>query len=122
MNNAEIEVYIKALSEIAAEEWHFRRIFERAIGLLDVRDAQKVRSQYAWFIKSVEASLDTVGLRIVDDLEGQDYDAGMAVSPLNLCDYEPNEPLIVEQMIEPIIMLDNKISKKGAVILGRAKG
>ena len=46
---------------------------------------------------------------------------GMAVSALNLGDFEPNESLIVEQMIEPIIMIDDKVQKIGVVVLGRAK-
>ncbi len=120
MDNVSIELYMKAVSEIASEVWRFRRPFERAMRLLDDKSAQKTMSQYAWLAKSVEASLNTVGLRIIN-IEGQEYNTGMAVSALNLGDFEPNESLIVEQMIEPIIMIDDKVQKIGVVVLGRAK-
>ena len=55
----------------------------------------------------------------VINLEGQKYDIGMAVAPLNIDQFNENEVLVVEQMIEPIIMFGNSILKTGTVILGR---
>ena len=43
----------------------------------------------------------------------------MPVFALNLDDFEPNESLVVTQMIEPVIMADNKVQKTGTVILRR---
>ena len=44
----------------------------------------------------------------------------MAVTPLNIEDFEPNTPLIVDQMMEPIIMGSDGIIKTGTVILKKA--
>ena len=57
-------------------------------------------------------------MRIVD-VEGQPYDIGMALSPLNIDDFDPDDHLYVEQMIEPIIMDDNNVLKTGTAMLGR---
>ena len=43
----------------------------------------------------------------------------MAVTPLNLDDYENDEVLVVSQMIEPIIMYGDNLVKTGTVMLGR---
>lgn len=118
MDETSVDQYIKVIAEIAVEEWRFRRTFERIAKMLDDTDSRKFRSQYAWFIKKVEAAFHTAGLRVVN-FEEQDYDAGMPVFALNLDDFEPNESLVVSQMIEPVIMVDNKVYKTGTVILRR---
>ena len=121
MDETSVDQYIKVIAEIAVEEWRFRRTFERIAKMLDDTDSQKFKSQYSWFSKKVEAALNTAGLRVVN-FEQQDYDAGMPVFALNLDDFEPNESLVVTQMIEPVIMADNKVQKTGTVILRRREG
>lgn len=105
--------------EIAVEAWRFRRVFERAMSKLDAGDSARYISQFAWFDKRVNAALEATGYRIVN-VEGQLYDVGMAVSPLNIDEFEAEDRLYVEQMMEPIVMNANTIVKAGAVILGRA--
>ena len=118
MDETSVDQYIKVIAEIAVEEWRFRRTFERIVKMLDDMNSQKFKSQYSWFSKRVEAALNNAGLRVVN-FEEQDYDAGMPVFALNLDDFEPNESLVVTQMIEPVIMADNKVQKTGTVILRR---
>ena len=113
MDETSVDQYIKVIAEIAVEEWRFRRTFERIVKMLDDMNSQKFKSQYSWFSKRVEAALNTA------NFEEQDYDAGMPVFALNLDDFEPNESLVVTQMIEPVIMADNKVQKTGTVILRR---
>lgn len=118
MAEANADQYIEVISEIAVEEWRFRRTFARILKMLDDTERQKFKSQYSWFSKRVEAALNTAGLRVVS-FEEQDYDAGMPVLALNLDDFELNEALVVSQMIEPVIMAGNKVQKTGTVILRR---
>ncbi len=51
------------------------------------------------------------------NLEGQDYDLGMAASALNIGDYGTDEQLYVEQMVEPILMGANGVVKAGTMLL-----
>ena len=108
----------KAIIEMSVEAWRFRRVFDKAMSKLEAGESTRYISQFNWFIKKVESAMKTAGMRIVD-VEGQPYDVGMALSPLNIDDFEPDDQLYIEQMIEPIIMDDEKVLKTGTAMLGR---
>ena len=108
----------QAVIDMAVEAWRFRRVFDKAMSKLEAGESSRYIGQFNWFIKKVEAALKTAGLRIVN-VEGRPYDVGMALTPLNIDDFEPEDQLLVEQLIEPIIMDDEKVVKTGTAILGR---
>ena len=108
----------ESLITIASELYRFQRVFEKAISKLEMDEQNKYSSQYAWFSKKVMRALENAGLNIVN-VEGQAYDPGMAVTPLNIDDFAPTDQLNVVQMIEPIVMQDNTVYKTGTAILGR---
>lgn len=108
----------KSLISIASELYRFQRVFEKAISKLDMDERSKYMSQYAWFSKKVYKALDEANLKLLN-LEGQLYDPGMAITPLNIEDFDANDRLFVQQMMEPIIMENESIIKTGTAILGR---
>ena len=108
-----------SLVAIAAETFRFQHVYSKVLSKLDLNEQAKYSSQFAWFTKKVTKALDEAGLRIVD-VNGQLYDPGMAVTPLNIEDFEAEDILYVAQTMEPIIMQDNAVIKTGTVILGRA--
>ncbi len=112
------ETLRQSIIDMAVEAWRFRRVFEKAMSKLDVGERTRYIGQFNWFIKRVENAIETAGMRLVD-VEGQPYDIGMAITPLNIDEFEPDDPLYVEQMIEPIIMDDEKVLKTGTAMLGR---
>lgn len=105
---------------IASELHRFKGVFAKAISKLDIDEQNKYSSQFQWFSKKVTKALDDAGIRAVT-LDGQLYDLGMAVTPLNIEDFEADDILYVAQTMEPIIMQDNAVIKTGTVILGRAE-
>ena len=107
-----------SLISIASELFRFQKVFEKAISKLDIDERNKYVSQYAWFSKKVYKALDEANLKLLN-IEGQLYDPGMAVTPLNIDDFDADDQLYVLQTIEPIIMQDDKVFKTGTVILGR---
>ena len=113
------EVAERALIDIAVESWRFSRVFIRLANKLDAGEAARYASQFRYFHRKVEESLTAIGLTLVN-VEGQPFDAGMAASPLNLGDFGPEEILLVDQMIEPIIMGPNGLIKTGTVMLRKA--
>lgn len=115
------ESLLNSIIDMAIEAWRFGKVFEKAMQKLDVLDQKKYISQYQWFFKKVTSSLDNAGLRIVN-VEGQIYDIGMAVTPINLDEFSEKDTLIVEQMLEPIIMNSNSVVKTGTVLLKRREG
>jgi len=118
MNEQNYDKMRDSLISIASELFRFQQVFSKVITKLDLDEQNKYSSQFAWFSKKVMKALDKVNLRIVN-MEGQIYDPGMAVTPLNLEDFETEDVLYVEQTIEPIIMQDDSVIKSGTVLLGR---
>lgn len=107
-----------SVMEIAVEHYRFKNTFMKAISKLGFDEQSKYMSQFTWFSKKVTKAVEEAGLRIVS-LEGQAYDPGMAVTPLNIDDFEVEDELKIVQMIEPIIMQEDTVLKTGTVLLGR---
>jgi len=103
---------------LAIESWHFAKNYERAITRLNTNRTQRYTRQLEQFVQKVEESLEEVGLRIVN-VEGTPYDPGMAATPLNIEDFEPEDHLVVDKMLEPIIMEGTVLAKTGTVTLRR---
>ena len=118
MNNQDYENLQNSLTSIASELFRFQGVFEKAISKLELDERNKYLSQYAWFSKKVTKALESANLRIIN-LSGQAYDPGMAVTPLNIDEFDENDILYIQQVIEPIIMRDETIIKPGTVVLGR---
>ena len=117
---SENEALTKSVVEIAGELFRFRRVFNKAISKLEPDDQSKYMNQFAWFSKRVDKATETAGLRVLD-IQGQLFDPGLAVTALNIEDFDADDELYVEQMMEPIIMRGDSIQKTGTVILGRVE-
>lgn len=116
-NNLKME---QSLIDIAIESWRFSRLFGKVVDKLDAGESGRYINQVRYFQKKIEESLDSSGLKLVN-VEGQPYDAGMAASALNLGDFGPDDTLLVDQMLEPIIMGPNGLRKEGTVMLRKVK-
>lgn len=110
------ETFRQSLIEIVIESWRFSRMFARMLGKLDAGEASRYVSQLRYFQKKLGENLDAAGLKLIN-VEGQLFDAGMAASALNISDFAPNDELLVEQMVEPIIMGPEGLVRAGTVML-----
>ena len=113
-----VEGHKEAVITLAIESWRFAKNYERVLARLNTKQTKRYTSQLQQFVKKAEESLEEVGLRIVN-VEGYPYDTGMAATPLNIEDFEPEDHLVVDQMLEPIIMEGTVLAKTGTVILRR---
>jgi len=111
----------QSLIEMAIESWRFARLFARVVSKLDAGEGGRYAGQLRYFQKKIEESLGASGLKVVN-LEGQLFDPGMAASAINIGDFSPNEVLLVEQMVEPIIMGSAGLKKQGTVVLKKVDG
>jgi hypothetical protein len=109
-----------ALIEIAVESWRFSRVFLRLISKLDAGEGTRYVNQLRYFQKRIEESLDQVGLKLVN-VEGQYFDTGVAATALNVADFSPDDRLIINQMIEPIIMGNEGLKRQGTVMVGKVE-
>jgi len=105
-----------SLIEIAVESWRFAKLFSRVVSKLDAGEGSRYVNQLRYFQKKLEDSLDASGLKLVN-VEGQMFDPGIAASALNIGDFGPDDSLLIEQMVEPIIMGPDGLKKQGTVML-----
>lgn len=105
--------------ELAVESWRLCRLFNRALLKLEAGEATRYSNQLRYFQKRLDDSLASAELKLVN-LEGHHFDPGMAATPLNIEDFEPDVPLIVDQMVEPVLMGPDGIVKSGTVMLRTA--
>lgn len=110
----------RSLIDIAVESWRFSRLFARLVNKLDAGESGRYVNQLRYFQKKVEDSLEDSGLKLVN-VEGQPFDPGMAASALNIGDFGPDEELLVDQMVEPIIMGPEGLRKPGTVMLKKVQ-
>lgn len=108
----------QALMDMAIEGWRFAKLFSRAISKMDAGESNRYVGQLRYFQKRVAESLEGAGLRIVN-VEGQIYDPGIAASAINIGDFGPDDRLLIDQMVEPIIMGENGLRRQGTVMLKR---
>ncbi len=113
-----LEKVIDALISMSVESWRLSRISSRLASKLDAAEQKRYKSQFLWFDKKLKDALNQVGFNLVN-VEGQPFDPGMAVTPLNIEEFEVDDILCVDQMLEPIIMGKNGLVKTGTVTLRR---
>ena len=115
-----LEVLEKMVVDMAIESWRFSRLFVKVATKLDAGEAAKYINQLRYFQKKIEDDLNDIELKMVI-LEGHPFDAGMAVSVINMEDFEPQDVLVVDQMIEPIIMGPDGLKRSGVVTVRKVQ-
>ena len=113
------EVLTKSLLDVAVESWRLGRLFDRLLLKLDAGEQGRYRGQFRWFQRQLEDSLTDAGMRIVN-VEGHAFDSGMAATPLNIEEFGPEDALVVDQMLEPVIMGRDGVVRTGTVTLRKA--
>jgi hypothetical protein len=112
------DVLEASLIDVVVESWRLTRSFTRLLTKLDASEAVRYQSQLRFYLKRLDSALAAAGLKIAD-LEGQPYDPGMAATPLNIADFAPDDVLLVDQMLEPVIMGDSGLRRTGTIMLKR---
>ena len=109
-----------SIAEIAAESWRFERALNKMLRRMDVMDAERFARQYDYFATRVDRALAAAELTVLD-LTGQPYSVGLPVQAMNLEEFDEDESLIVEQTIEPVIMLGGRVLKTGMVMVNSVR-
>ena len=109
----------RCLIDLAVESWRFSRTFDRAVRRLDAGESPRFASRCRYFQKQISNTLEFAGIRLVN-LEGEVFDPGMAAAAVNISDFNPDDELVVEQMLEPVVMCDQGVLRTGTVKLRKA--
>ena len=104
---------------MALEAWRFSRAYEKAISRLSSEERVLFEGSLDAFGKKIEEALSALDMRIVS-VEGTVFDPGIAATPVNIDDFDPDGELVVDRMIEPIIMGRCGIVRMGSVTLRKA--
>jgi hypothetical protein len=105
------------LIDLAVDAWKFARLFERVVARLDAGEQARYINQVRFLLKRIDAAIDSAGARLVS-IEGLPFEPGQAATPLNLADFDEGEPLVVAQMLEPIVMGPEGVLRMGTMLLG----
>ena len=111
--------YTTALADLAAESWRFAEECRRLAQRLDAATQRRFESKLAYFSKRLESCLATAGWSFVN-LEGQAFELGIAASGINVEDYHPDETLVIDQMLEPVIVGPDGVLRTGKEIVKKA--
>jgi len=86
----------------------------------DIRLIKRASNIITRFDKHFLGTLHSFNLELLD-FTGHVYETGLPVHPINLADFEAEEILVIEAMIEPVIKESNSanILKPGVVVLGK---
>ena len=103
---------------LSVEAWKFIRLFQRAVGKLEMSEQSRFISQARFFQKRVDAVLEQNNVRL-ESLEGQIFEPGLAATPLNADEFhDSSDRLVVAQMIEPVVIGPNGVIRTGTFLLG----
>lgn len=116
VDQQEEEQYQSILIELTIESWRFSRLFVKVANKLDAGESSRYISQLRYFQKKIDDCLDRFELTLVN-LEGQPFEPGMAATALNLEEFAPDDRLVIDQMIEPILMGKDGLRRQGSVLL-----
>lgn len=117
---SDLQVLTQSLLDVAVESWRFTKLLDRLLMKLDAGEQGRYRGHFRWFHRKLEDSLADARMRIVN-VEGHEFDPGMAATPLNIEEFDSEDALIVDQMLEPIIMGPDGVIRKGTVTLRRVE-
>ncbi len=111
----------KSLIDLVYESWRLERVFDKMLSKIDISEQAKYNRQFIWFLRKVQDAMNASGIKLISYEKGQLYDVGMNVTPINIEDFDENEVLYIEQMLDPIIMdiETSSVIKSGTVVLGR---
>ena len=104
------------LASLAIESWRLSKSFERLLTKSDPMEQRKYKSKLSWFNKKLKETLEEANLKFIN-LENQKYDTGAAVTAINLDEFQPDDDLEIDQMIEPIVMSNEGVLRAGTVVL-----
>ena len=108
----EIEAARSQVAEIAGDAWRLAKLLERVERKLQGADRDRCRIRREDCLNKLKRSLADFGVRLID-LEGRDYEAGVAIEPVGMDRFPGRRDWVIEAMIEPIVMGPKGLIKQG---------
>lgn len=111
---------LNAVADFLIEDYRFTRSYLSILDKLFIEERKRYESAYNFHGTKVEELAKKFNLRMVAYKNGELYDDGYPIVPLNADEFEKDDILYIEQMIEPIILTtDGKVVRQGTAILAK---
>jgi hypothetical protein len=117
--NTRTDVLERSLIDVAVEGWRLARSFARVVNRLDAGEQRRHAGQLRYFEKQIQGHLEVAGFSVVS-IEGLPFDPGAAASAINLGEFGPEDQLLVDQMLEPIVLGPTGVRRQGTVTVRKA--
>ena len=117
--NQDGEEKFNSLVDLIVESWRFNRFAQNFVENTDDPKFQKRGfNQIKRLENSVQSALEAYNLNVVN-FTGEKYEPGLPILPINLGDFNADDELVIEMMIEPTIKIADtaEIVRKGAAVL-----
>lgn len=111
---------LSVVAEFLIEDFRFTHSYLSIMDKLFIEERKSYESAYNFHSKKVEELANKYNLKMVIYKHGDLYDDGYPIVPLNSDEFEKDDVLYIEQMIEPIILtVDGNVIRQGTAILGK---
>ena len=109
----------QALALVASEWFKAARRLSRLVEEMAPARVERERAQAAYAFTRIEGALTSTGLRMVTH-EGAEYSPQLPAEPVNPEDFETEEGLVVQETLEPTVLLEGRVIARGRVVLAKA--
>ena len=109
---------LSTVADFLVEDFRFTHSYLSILDKLFLEEKKRYEAAYNFHMKKVTDLARKYNLKMVIYKSGDLYDDGYPIVPLNADEFEKDDILCIEQMIEPIILtIDGKVIRQGTAIL-----
>ena len=103
---------------LIVESWRFSQVVQKAVQELPENRRGRYNSRLEWYIKKLKDSLEALNCHI-EDYTGRKHETGMPLTILNLDEFQEDDEITIEIMIEPVIIGNDGTVVKTGTAMGR---
>lgn len=101
---------------LLTEVWRMQKSYESVLEKTEEKVRKRYENQSRFFVKRIMTLCQENGFKLVN-YEGSAYDPGFPIDVVNMSEFSDTEKIMVAQMLEPVIMKDNRVLKSGLAIV-----
>lgn len=118
IDSSNTQVHEGGMVKLVLEAYKLVSLTQAVLNNSDSTDARKYGSRLSFVLRNIQEILQESQLRIVS-LEGIPFDEGLAISAVNLAEFDSHDDLVIDRVLEPLIMGPSGIAHSGIVSVRR---
>lgn len=101
---------------LLTEMWRIQKSYESALEKTEEKVRKRYENQIRFFVKRITTLCQENGYKLIN-YEGNAFDPGFPIDVVNMSEFSDTEKIMVAQMLEPVIMKENRVLKSGLAIV-----